>query len=93
MVAEGDLVHEGILQEIELLLGLHDLEGREDVELRNHGVDGIGVEDYVEVKNELVHLLLIGGGEGLEAVERQRTQVGQGERVERKRDAVESGSD
>ena len=33
MVAEGDLVHEGILQEIELLLGLHDLEGREDVEL------------------------------------------------------------
>lgn len=68
LVAEADLIHEGILEEVELLLGLHDLKGREDVELRDQGVDGIWVEDYVQVKNELVHLLLVGGREGLEAV-------------------------
>lgn len=54
------------------MFGLHDLKGRKDVELRNEGVDRIWVEDYVEVKNELVHLLLVGRGEGLETVERQR---------------------
>jgi hypothetical protein len=68
LVVGGDLAEEGVLQHIQLLLGLQgevDWGGRcAEVGKQPHRV---GVEDDVEVEDELVHLLLVGHRERLES--------------------------